>query len=81
VSNPRTSYLVAAIGATKGALAQCFAQSPGDAARAVAALALDVLGEKCACCCIDTGAAPGLWLTGDPAYIRAAIAKATGGAP
>jgi len=76
----RASYLVAALGYSKGALAQCFARSPGEAARAVAALAIDTLGEECECQCIDTGAIPGLWIPGDPAHIRAAIAKTTGGA-
>jgi hypothetical protein len=75
---PRSSYLIAATSGTKGVIVQCFARSPEQALRAVGALALDVFGEECECVCIDTEAAPGLWLEGDPAYIRAAIAKATG---
>jgi hypothetical protein len=76
----RISYLVAAMGSSKGALAQCFARSPTEAVNAVAALALDAFGEECECDCIDTEAAPGLWIEGDPTYIRAAIAGATGDA-
>lgn len=73
---PATSYLVAAIGATRGALVQCFARSGAQAERAVRAIALDTFRSDAECHCIDTGAPAGLWIDGDPSYIRAAIAKA-----
>ena len=70
------SYLVAALGMHRGALVQCFARSEAHAERAVRALARDVLSENAECRCIDTGAPAGLWIEGDPAYVRAALAKA-----
>jgi len=74
---PKTSYLVAATGVTRGLLAQVFARDEGKACAAVNAAALDFCGEAMECLVIDTEATPGLWFEGDPAYIRAVILKAT----
>jgi len=70
----RQSYLVLAIGATRAALAQCYAMAAPQAQQAVAAIFVDTYGEDAACECIDIGASPGLWLEGDPIYMRAVAA-------
>lgn len=70
---PRTSYLVAAMGPSRGALMQCYAHDAAEAERFVNAACLDWLGEDTECVCIDTGGAPGLFIKGDPAYIRRVI--------
>jgi len=70
----KTSYLVAAMGAKRGALVQCYARSAPQAERAVRSIALDVFREDVECRCIDTGAPAGLWLDGDPSYIQAVLA-------
>lgn len=72
-ATPRTSYLVAAIGKTKGALVQCFGRDECEASRAVEALFVDTYGEEGKTMCIDTEATVGLVLGGDPDYIRGVI--------
>jgi hypothetical protein len=67
------SYLVAAIGQTKAVIVQCHAHNHEEANMAVAALFLDTYGETANAQCIDTGAAVGTWIEGDPAYIRSVV--------
>ncbi len=68
------SYLVAAIGRKKGALVQCFAKNERNASDAVAALFIDTFSEAViAVNCVDTDAAVGTFIEGDPAYIQSVI--------
>lgn len=69
----KLSYLVAVVGKSKGVLAQCFAKDEAQANRTTEALFLDTFGESGSARCIDTGAAAGTWIEGDPEYIRAQI--------
>ena len=73
----RQSYLVAVIGTTKAALAQCFAETTEKANRAVEALFLDSVGEPGVAQCIDSDAAVGTWIVGDAAYVRSVIEDTT----
>lgn len=69
------SYLVAAIGATKGALIQCFADSEAQANAAVEALFIDTYGEPAEVQVIDMGAPASVFIEGDPEYIRSVLAR------
>ena len=71
----RTSYLVAAHGAKKGVIAQCFAASEKEACAAVSALCMDRFRESMTVEAIDTEATPGLWIEGDADYIRSELSK------
>lgn len=67
----KTSFLVAAMGETKGAIVQCFARNATEAECAVSALFVDTYDEQPAVCCIDRDAVPGLFISSDdPGYIR-----------
>jgi len=67
------SYLVAAIGITRGVIAQCFASSEAQARGAVEAIATDCLGEDCYSVVIDRDASPGFWMEGSAEYIRTVV--------
>jgi hypothetical protein len=71
-----TSYLVAAIGQRRGLLTQVFAHDTASAERVISASCLDWFNEEMDCRCIDTDAAIGFHMEGDPAYIRTVIANA-----
>jgi hypothetical protein len=61
------------MGQTKGVIAQAYATSERAAERAVNAMFVDTFGEDAQAVVIDVDAAPGLWIEGNPAYIRSRI--------
>jgi hypothetical protein len=69
-------YLVAIVGKSKGALVSVHTRNELDARRCTEGLWLDIEDEYTESACIDIGAKPGLWIEGDPAYIRSAVEAA-----
>lgn len=70
------SYLVIVVGERKAVLAQCYSATEEKGIAAVGALFTDTYGEPVTdSACIDTGAAPGVWLESTAEYMRGRLAE------
>ncbi|WP_175969643.1 hypothetical protein [Burkholderia sp. BCC0322] len=70
----KTSYLVAVTSQRKGVLMQCFARTKERAESACEALFADTFHEDGQATAFDEDAVVGIWIEGDPDYIRSVIA-------